>query len=164
MSLYYLQNEYTRLAAAYEYAESDEERELISHEIENLDIELSARAEYCARLWKNLCAEADSVAVEIKRLQEVKKRKEKTAYLIRHELQSAMTAANVRRVETPIGRWSMRKNPPSVVVTDEKCIPDEYLIPQPPKVDAMAIKKHFSETGEIIPGVDIQLNEGVQLR
>lgn len=162
--MYYLQNEYTRLAAAYEYAESDEERELISREIENLDIELSARAEYCARLWKNLCAESDSLAVEIKRLQELKKRKEKTADLIKRELQSAMTAANVRRVETPIGRWSLRKNPPSVVVIDATCIPDEYLIQQPPKVDAMAIKKHFAETGEIIPGVDVQFGEGVQLR
>ena len=76
----------------------------------------------------------------------------------------AMEAANVRRVDTSIGRWSVRKNPPSVMIVDAAEIPEDYLVPRPPKVNAAAIRDHFKATGEIVPGTKIHYGEGLQLR
>ena len=164
MSLYHITNEYARLAAAYEDAQTDEERAAADAALAALDISLTDQADACARLTRNLKAEAAALAEEIRRLQDLKRRKDGAAERVRAGLQAAMEAANVRRVDTPIGRWSVRKNPPSVMIVDAAAIPEDYLVPQPPKVDAAAIRDHFRETGEIVPGTDIQYGEGLQLR
>lgn len=164
MNLYTITNEYARLAAAYEDAQTDEERTQASDALAALDMSLADQADACARLTRNLKADSDKLAEEIKRLQELKKRKDSTAERIRTGLQMAMEAANVRRVDTSIGRWSVRKNPPSVMIVDAAEIPEDYLVPQPPKVNAAAIRDHFKATGEIVPGTEIHYGEGLQLR
>lgn len=164
MSLYHIANEYARLAAAYEDAQTDEERAAADAALAALDMSLADQADACARLTRNLKAEAAALAEEIRRLQDLKKRKDSTAERIRTGLQMAMEAANVRRVDTSIGRWSVRKNPPSVMIVDVAEIPEDYLVPRPPKVNAAAIRDHFKATGEIVPGTEIHYGEGLQLR
>lgn len=164
MSLYHIANEYARLAAAYEDAQTDEERAAADAALAALDMSLADQADACARLTRNLKAEAAALAEEIRRLQDLKKRKDSAAERVRAGLQAAMEAANVRRVDTSIGRWSVRKNPPSVMIVDVAEIPEDYLVPQPPEVNAAAIRDHFRETGEIVPGTKIHYGEGLQLR
>ena len=164
MSLYHIANEYARLAAAYEDAQTDEERAAADAALAALDMSLADQADACARLTRNLKAEAAALAEEIRRLQALKKRKDSAAERVRAGLQAAMEAANVRRVDTSIGRWSVRKNPPSVMIVDVAEIPEDYLVPRPPKVNAAAIRDHFKATGEIVPGTEIHYGEGLQLR
>lgn len=164
MSLYHIANEYARLAAAYEDAQTDEERAAADAALAALDMSLADQADACARLTRNLKAEAAALAKEIRRLQDLKKRKDSAAERVRAGLQAAMEAANVRRVDTSIGRWSVRKNPPSVMIVDVAEIPEDYLVPRPPKVNAAAIRDHFKATGEIVPGTEIHYGEGLQLR
>lgn len=164
MSLYHIANEYARLAAAYEDAQTDEERTAADAALAALDMSLADQADACARLTRNLKAEAAALAEEIRRLQDLKKRKDSAAERVRAGLQAAMEAANVRRVDTSIGRWSVRKNPPSVMIVDVAEIPEDYLVPRPPKVNAAAIRDHFKATGEIVPGTEIHYGEGLQLR
>lgn len=164
MSLYHIANEYARLAAAYEDAQTDEERAAADAALAALDMSLADQADACARLTRNLKAEAAALAEEIRRLQDLKKRKDSAAERVRAGLQAAMEAANVRRVDTSIGRWSVRKNPPSVMIVDVAEIPEDYLVPRPPKVNAAAIRDHFKATGEIVPGTEIHYGEGLQLR
>ena len=163
MNLYTITNEYARLAVAYEDAQTDEERIQASDALAALDMSLADQADACARLTRNLKAEAAALAKEIRRLQDLKKRKDSAAERVRAGLQAAMEAANVRRVDTSIGRWSVRKNPPSVMIVDAAEIPEDY-VPRPPKVNAAAIRDHFKATGEIVPGTEIHYGEGLQLR
>ena len=75
-----------------------------------------------------------------------------------------MESHGLTEIKTDIGKFSIAKNPWSVVVLDEADIPEEFLIPQPPKVDRTAILKHFKECGEIIEGCDVVQREGVRFR
>lgn len=71
MSLYHIANEYARLAAAYEDAQTDEERAAADAALAALDMSLADQADACARLTRNLKAEAAALAEEIRRLQEI---------------------------------------------------------------------------------------------
>lgn len=48
-------------------------------------------------------------------------------------------------------------------ILDEALIPTEYKIPQPDKIDKTAIKKAI-ESGEVVSGAEIIINEGVRIR
>ena len=50
-----------------------------------------------------------------------------------------------------------------LVVDDEKAIPQEYLIPQEPKVDKKAIID-FLKGGNDVPYAHIEQSEGVRIR
>ena len=48
-------------------------------------------------------------------------------------------------------------------IFDESIIPTEFKIPQPDKIDKTAIKKAI-ESGELVSGAEIQINESVRIR
>ena len=47
---------------------------------------------------------------------------------------------------------------------DESEVPEEFHIPQPDKIDRVGILKHFKNTGELLPGVEITQNAGIRFR
>lgn len=63
----------------------------------------------------------------------------------------AMVETGRKKIEAPDCTVSVRATPASVVITDETAIPDDYLKPQPPKVDKAAIRDALKQ-GASIPG------------
>jgi hypothetical protein len=63
----------------------------------------------------------------------------------------AMSNAEITKVEAEDFTLSLRQGPPRVEVTDEEKIPEEYLIPQRPKVDRAGITSALKR-GDVIPG------------
>lgn len=63
----------------------------------------------------------------------------------------AMIETGRKKIEAPDCTVSVRATPASVVITDETAIPDDYLKPQPPKVDKAAIRDALKQ-GASIPG------------
>ena len=58
--------------------------------------------------------------------------------------------------DTELGTLSIAKNPMSVEIVNEDEIPKEFkqeIVTE--KIDKTAIKKHFKETGEMIPETNI---------
>lgn len=67
-----------------------------------------------------------------------------------------MERLNATEIPTALGSLKITKNPMSVEIENENEIPNEFkkeVITT--KVDKTAIKNHFKETGEIIPGTII---------
>ena len=93
-----------------------------------------------------------------------KKTADNTAERMLQHLHYAMEIAGATEIRTSIGKFRIAKNPWSVAVLDESKIPEEFLIPQPPKVDKTAIMQRFRESGEIIDGCDMVRREGVRFR
>ena len=77
---------------------------------------------------------------------------------------SAMMTADATEISTTIGKWTLRRNPVSVVVTDESRVPEAYRIPQPAKIDRRALLAAHRETGEIFPGVEFVQAKRVDFR
>lgn len=76
------------------------------------------------------------------------------AYLKREEMKT---------LRLPHGELKLRKLPDKIIV-DEKAFDynrDEFVrvVPEQRKADIQAIRKHLKATGELLPGVDLQLGE-----
>lgn len=164
MTLYELTGIYGMLTAALETAETDEERDELLAQMEMTGVDIREKCENYAKAMLNLGAEAEALKAESKRLADIAARKLKAVEKLKMGVQNAMQIAQTAKVETGIGTWSVRKNPPKCVILDAEKIPAEYLIPQPPKVDAKAIIAAYKDTGELIDGTEIVRGESVSFR
>lgn len=164
MTLYELTDIYGMLTAALEAAETEEERDELLAQMEMTGVDIREKCENYAKAMLNLGAEAEALKAESKRLADIAARKLKAVEKLKLGVQNAMQIAQTAKVETGIGTWSVRKNPPKCVILDAEKIPVEYLIPQPPKVDAKAIIAAYKDTGELIDGTEIVRGESVSFR
>ena len=162
--LYELTDDYNSLCAQLDDCMSEQEAQEILEAITAVETDIVYKAENYARIIRNKTAEAEGYAMEIKRLTDRKKAAEAAVERLKNNLAYAMEIAGLEKITTTIGAWSKRLNPPSVQVTDEDEIPEEYKIAQPAKIDKKAILLAYKLNGEIIPGTDVVRTEGVQFR
>lgn len=164
MTLYELTTEYEALLAEYEAAEDDERRAEVLDMIDAVQDDIGDKGEAYARVLRNLSAQRDAYKAEADRLTKKAKASEKAMEGLKAQLLSAMQRVGADKLETSIGKWSVRLNPWSVDVIKLEDVPEEYRIPQPDKVDKRAVLKHFNETAEILPGVMMNQTTGIQFR
>ena len=94
---------------------------------------------------------------EIKRLQEYKKIISNRLTRYKKYVADNMRAIGVKKIETPVGKITLVKSPPSVVVTDDEKVPAEYKETVVTiKPNKKKILENFKATGEIPAGVEIQ--------
>lgn len=164
--LYELTDEYSELLQRYEMAESDEEAAEIIVEMEKLQVDIKVKAENYARLMRIKDAEASGYKNEIQRLQKRKKAAEDFRDWCKESIRTAMMQLGVRDMGTNIGNWHLQPNPMSCDVTDIKIVPEKYRKPidVPYTIDKEKAKADFKETGEIIPGLDIETKIGIRFK
>jgi len=75
-----------------------------------------------------------------------------------------MRANGMKTLETPIGKWAIRRSPLSVEIVNADAIPREYRIPQPDRIDKTAIKSAYTKDGEIVPGAEIRQDDCLMFR
>lgn len=73
-----------------------------------------------------------------------------------------MTSARLKKVQAGTFTLSLRSYE-SVNITDENQIPEEFLIPQPPKINKAEIKKYL-KSGDVISGAEIIQKDSVTAR
>lgn len=94
---------------------------------------------------------------EIKRLQEYKKIISNRLTRYKNYVADNMKTIGIKKIETPVGKISLAKSPPSVVVTDDEKVPAEYKETVVTiKPNKKKILENFKATGEIPAGVEIQ--------
>lgn len=164
MTLYELTTEYEALLAEYEAAEDDERRGELLEMIDTLQDDIGDKGEAYARVLRNLTAYRDAYKAEADRLTRKARAAEKAVEGLKAQLLSAMQRVGATKLETSIGKWSVRTNPWSVEVLDVDAVPEEYHVPQPDKIDKRAILAAFKETGEIVGGVMMNQTTGIQFR
>lgn len=104
--------------------------------------------------------QADALGEIIKDGRERKSRLEAKAEQIRSVVQWALGEIGLDKLEAPDFTASLRAGPPSVVITDELALPDEYVrVKREP--DKTALKAALKE-GAAIPGASLS-NGGVSL-
>jgi transcription antitermination factor NusG len=123
--------------------------------------QLTTKATNYVTVIRNLEAEADICASEIKRLQELKKVRENAANRMREAISNAMKLYEVDKIETATTKISFRKSE-AVEITDETLIPHEF---QKIKVepDKTKIKAAIKE-GRDVKGAEIVTNFNLQIK
>jgi len=152
-ALYVITNEY--LALAEKLADGDFDATTIADTIEASGItdELAVKAqgiEFVARV-----AEAHNAAIdaEISRLQALKAHRQKTADGLRQYLKDNMERAGIEKIECPLFRLSIKKNPPAVEIIDTLSIPkDMWRTPEPKPAPDKTLIKAALLAGDYVPG------------
>lgn len=162
MNLYELTGQFLDLQTALENGvNTAEEWDELCQMYQLTSNEIGEKCESIARMMRNLKAEATAVKEEKQRLAARQTALENSVDKLKQLVENFMVATDTTKVKTTIGNYIIQKFPPSVTVTDITRIPERFLTPQPPKVDAKAMIAEWKETGEIFDGVEIGQRSGV---
>lgn len=168
--LYELTDVYAGLVAMLDDAETEEQAMEIIAQINAVTTDISDKGKNYAMILKNLKADADELSAkanifkaEADRLFAKAKAKENYCKRLKEYLLYAMELAGLKQIPTDIGKFYTQLTT-SVEVLDAWEVPEEFTTPQPPKVDKDAIKRAFKETGELLPGIEIKITNGLRFR
>lgn len=161
MNLFELSQEYLTVLEMAEDPEVDPKT--VADTIEAIEADIEDKADSYARIITQLNGDADSLDGEIERLTARKKVLKGNADRLKRSLEEAMRATGKVKFKTPLHSFGIQKNVPSVSITDERNIPDRFLVPQPPKVDKRAIMAEL-KAGETFDWCELTQTESLRIR
>lgn len=128
-------------------------------QLDELAMERSQKIKNIALWYKNLVADAKALKAEETAFFIRRKTAENKAEQLKSYLANVLDGEKVKETEFAIG-WRKSK---AVTITDEKKLPEIFLIAQPPKVDKTAIGKALKD-GEDVPGAELIENMNIQIK
>ena len=152
-TLYELTSEFLHLL------ESDE---LDTSEVESHVTDIKIKLDGYAKVRAELKADAEKFKAEEKRLAERRKTIENNIQRLESAMTDTLEMLDIPKVDTGIFSIRLQDNPPSLVESEGAEPPEQYLIPQPPKVDRAGIKNAI-KAGEKIKGYCV-VSTGKSLR
>ena len=162
MTLYELTQELQELLALAEDPEMDPQ--VIADTLEGLEGEIELKAEGYGKVIAQMKADAASLKAEIDRLTARKRAIEGNVERITERLKEAMISINKPKIDTPLFKFSIQKNPPKLVVdVDNDSIPTAYWIQQDPKRDTVKLKEDV-KNGDKFALTIAHLEQGESLR
>ena len=142
-SLYELTGNMAYLHQLLEDPEADEQ--VIKDTMESIDYEIEDKADGYAKIIRMLNAEVEAISTEVDRLEGRKRAIQNNSDRLKQALEQSMIFLNKRKFKTTLFSFNIQKNTPSVNITGE--VPEQFLIPQEPKVDKRAIIVYVKEHG-----------------
>lgn len=130
---------------------------------------LELKAQNYGFVIRNLQATAASIKEAEEQMKARRQSIEKRAAALIEFLKTGMEIARVQKLETPYFALTIKKNPPSVEVWDERQIPVEYMRtpapppPPEPTPDKAAIKEAI-KAGKEVPGALLAQGTRLEIR
>lgn len=169
MTIYELADEYKMFLEQVESGEIPEEA--IGDTLASLRGDFEQKADNMACMVKNLTSDASGIDEEIRRLTERMKRKIKITENVKIHLANGMAQMNMSKIETSRNYISIRNNPESVVIPDERKFidwaldngHDNLLKFEEPKPSKTMIKTAL-KSGVEIPCASLCRTQSVQIK
>lgn len=161
-TLYELTGQFQALLALAE--DPDTDPQLIEDSFEALSGEIEDKADGYAKVRAELMALSTALKAEIDRLKARKDSVDKNIDRLMQSLENAMILTGKTKFKTSLFSFGIQKNPAAVVMDEPyiENIPEEYLIPQEPKIDRQKIKDDL-KAGKDLGGI-AHLEQGESLR
>ncbi len=160
MNLFELTENYVKFFTMLE--EADEITEELEEMANNLNIAIEEKSDNYVKMIKNLDADVEAYKNQEKIFNKKSKTAENKIAWLKKNLQSSMELQGRKRVETELFTISIQKNTPSLDITSEDNIGDEYY-----KVERTLNKRDLLndiKEGLIIDGVGIKQTESLRIR
>lgn len=128
--------------------------EVVADTLDSLGGDLQVKATNIAAFARDLEATAASIKDAEAQMKARRQAIERRAERLWHFLLHGMQYAGVSKIESPYFRLSIKTNPPSVEVFDERQVPADYMKqpePPPPSVDKALVKQAIKD-GYEVPG------------
>ena len=154
LTLYNITNKFAELM---DKAENGELTEKEYNEIgEEIALELQKKSASIIGYIRNTELLIEAMKSEEKRISDTRKMGEAKLDKFKQYVKENMEKLGLDKIPTELGSLSIAKNPISVEVENENEIPKEFKNEKITiSIDKTAIKNHFKETGEIVPGTRI---------
>lgn len=123
---------------------------------EELTVLLQQKSQNTIGYIRNIELTVEAMKNEEKRISEQRKVLENKVSKFKEYVKECMENNGLLKIDTELGSLTIAKNPMSVEIENEDEIPSEFkqeIITT--KIDKTAIKNHFKETGEIVPGTSV---------
>ena len=162
LSLYNITNKFVEIMDKAQEGELTEEE---YNELGNeLALELQNKSSNIIGYIKNSESLLDAMKTEEKRLADIRKQGEKKLDKFYQYVKENMERLGLEEIPTELGKLKITKNPMSIEIENEDEIPSEFKKEvTTTQVDKTAIKNHFKDTGEIVPGIRI-INDKTSLK
>ena len=159
MNLYELRGKYKQLV------EMEEEMDptLFHDTLDSITDAIEDKAEGYAKVINQFKTDAKALKEEEQRLAKRRQAIETKIGILQENLYEAMKETGAEKIKSAQFTVWIQKNPMSVNITNEALIPEEYFIPQEPKLDKKSLKEDMQLHGEI-PGAELVQSEGVRIR
>lgn len=164
LSLYVIAAEHRRMVDAL--MATDNDSQTIADTIEAESYPLEVKAQNVAYAIKNLEATAAAIKAAEQEMAARRKAIENRALHIKTYLQACMEVAGVSKIECPHFQLSIKNNPPSVEIYEDKLIPAEFMKqPEPPPAqpDKTAIKEAI-KAGRDVPGAQLVAAKRLEIK
>ena len=160
MNLFELTENYVKFFTMLE--EADEITEELEEMANNLNIAIEEKSDNYVKMIKNLDADVEAFKNVEKQFNKKRKTAENKIAWLKKNLQASMEQTGRKKVETELFTISIQKNTPSLDITSEENIGDEYY-----KVERTLNKRDLLndiKEGLIIDGVGIKQTESLRIR
>ena len=161
-NIYELTNELSLLWDLMENGELEDEVLIGAFDCAKED--LADKLEGYCKFIKNLESDIQGLKAEEERLNARRKTMENTVTRCKEAMKFALNTAGEKKIACGTFTVSVQNNAPSVVLDESyiENIPEEYLVPQEPKIDKKKIKADI-DAGKNLDGI-AHLETGVSLR
>ena len=161
-NIYELTNELSLLWDLMENGELEDEVLIGAFDVAKED--LADKLEGYCKFIKNLESDIQGLKAEEERLNARRKTMENTVTRCKEAMKFALNTAGEKKIACGTFTVSVQNNAPSVVLDEQylENIPEEYLVPQEPKIDKKKIKADI-DAGKNLEGI-AHLETGVSLR
>lgn len=130
--------------------------------LDAIDGEMADKLANCGAFVKQLSSEVDALEAEIKSLRNRSAAKKREIESFKTYIMACMDHADVKKVDQPLAKLTIRNNPESISVANEKAFidwaqimnRDDLLRYSAPDINKTAIKTALND-GQDIPGVQI---------
>ena len=152
------------LSVAFQEVQNMElDPEVMKDTLDSIEDAIENKAENIAKLIRNLESDVSAFKEEEDRLKTKRQSAENKVKWLKTYLEDNMKLTGKIKFKSGMFNFAIQKNPASVNITDERIIPDEFLIPQPPKVDKNSLKE-LLKSGVEIPGAELKQTESLRIR
>lgn len=137
--------------------------DVINKALNEVGGEIEDKAENIAILIKNLESDAEGFKREEERLAAKRSTVENKIKGLKNYLDTTMRSVDKLKFKTKLFTFNIQNNPPSVDITDEKLIPQEFFIDQAPKLDKKSLLSALKD-GREIEGATIKQTKSLRIR
>lgn len=144
-------------------ADLDLPADVVADTLESLGGDLEEKTQNVVAFVRNLESTAEAIKDAEQKMAERRKAIENRAASLKRYVLDAMIHNGIQKIECPLFRISIAKNPPSVEIYDERQVPVQYMTdppPPPPQIDKKLIAQALKD-GFDVPGA--RLAQGVRL-
>lgn len=157
-TLYNLTDDYVRVL---EMIDEGVDEAVIQDTLESIDEAIEVKADNYSHVIREKEGINEIRRKEIKRIQELINRDDKAIKLMKDSLYEAMKHTGKTKFKTDLNSFWVQKNPPTIEVTSEEHIPEEFFKTER-KLQRRDLIKYMKENS--IEGVELKQTEGVRIR